>query len=149
MLLYFTLQPVVNEFQLLPTLVNEEKFPVSRVLKRIAKNLSFFSSFLFQVCHLPLKSNHILVDSEGGGKWAPSMRKSQRSQSLQILRTQARARRERGADPCVALGCSLDEQLRVLQAPSGEQGSRCPRATHGSAPLSLLALAWVLRICKD
>ena len=36
---------------------------------------------------------------DGGGKWAPSMRTSQRSQSLQILRTQASARRERGADP--------------------------------------------------
>ena len=63
MLLYFTLQPALNEFQLLPIPVNEEKFPVSRVLKRIAKNLSFFSSFLFQVCYLPLKSSHILVDS--------------------------------------------------------------------------------------
>ena len=64
MLLYFTLQPAVNEFQSLPISVNEEKFPVSLVLKRISsKNLSFFSSFLFQVCHLPLKSSHILVDS--------------------------------------------------------------------------------------
>ena len=63
MLLYFTLQPVVNEFQLFPILINEEKFPISPVLKRIAKNLSFFSPFLFQLCHLPLKSSHILVDS--------------------------------------------------------------------------------------
>ena len=121
---------------MLPIPVNEENFPVSRVLKRIAKNLSFFSPFLFQVCHLPLKSNHILVDSEGGGKWAPSMRKSQRSQSLQILRTQARARRERGADPCVALGhllpCSPLGACRTLSCSSRLHPRATSQAHSGS-----------------
>ena len=63
MLLYFTLQPAVKEFQLVvPIPINEETVLMSPVSKRIAKSLSFFPSFLFRVCHLPLKSSQILVD---------------------------------------------------------------------------------------
>ena len=58
------------------------------------------------------------------------MRTSQRSQSLQILRTQTRARRERGADPCVALGhllpCSPLGACRTLS---------CSAWLHPRAPL--------------
>ena len=61
-LLCFTLQPAVNEFQLLCIPVNEEMAPTSLALKRIAKNVSFFSSFLLLLCLLPLKSVWILVD---------------------------------------------------------------------------------------
>ena len=55
MLLYFTLQPAVNEFQLLCIPVNEEMVPASLASKRIAKNASFSSSLL-QLCLLHLKS---------------------------------------------------------------------------------------------
>ena len=75
---------------------------------------------------------------DGGGKWAPSMRTSQRSQSLQILRTQASARRERGADLCVVPGhlltCSPLGACRTLSCSSRLDPRALCRA-HGGVPL--------------
>ena len=44
--------------------VDEEMVPVFLVSNRIAKHFPFFSSLLLQLCHLPLKFSHIVVDLE-------------------------------------------------------------------------------------
>lgn len=59
---HFTLQPALNESSVIFIPVDEETVPVFLVSNRIAKHLPFFSSFLLQLCHLPLKSSHIVVD---------------------------------------------------------------------------------------
>ena len=63
-LLYFTLQPSVNESSVIFIPVDEEMVPVVLVSNRIAKHFPFFSSLLLQLCHLPLKFSHIVVDLE-------------------------------------------------------------------------------------
>ena len=44
--------------------VDEEMVSVFLVSNSIAKHFPFFSSFLLQVYHLPLKSSQIVVDLE-------------------------------------------------------------------------------------
>ena len=61
-LLHFTLQPALNESSVIFIPVDEETVPVFLVSNRIAKHFPFFSPFLLQLCHLPLKSSHIVVD---------------------------------------------------------------------------------------
>ena len=60
--LHFTLQPALNENSVIFIPVDEVMVPVFLVSNRIAKHFPFFSSFLLQLCHRPLKSSHIVVD---------------------------------------------------------------------------------------
>ena len=62
--LHFTLQPALNESSVIFIPVDEETVPVFQVSNRIAKHFPFFSSFLLQLRHQPLKSRNIVVDLE-------------------------------------------------------------------------------------